>query len=534
MPSDLKVLCFIPMRNCQSTIGPLLARFNGKLSEQLAEILVVDNASTDSSIDEARKGLAALSGVKVTLLQNSRNYGLGGSHKIAFNYARENGYDYLFVVHGDNSADPNQFEAAIDKDLNNFDLILSDRLSGHAEKYPIHRWFFNWFLSKSVSLLTLSSIRDFGGGPINIYRVSSFLNPFENPIKNFSNSVDFSQYALLYGIFRRLRISFRPLSFTEQEAKPFSKLLPQFLKPLFLSLRYRIAGRKTIAPDLKGTFFGHTFLRVKIDPAGPIAPPSPKPRKDDPEILRLLDLEKTIKPLVKQSESLPEIPGMELAWLKVKLEPRHFQENLLEPQVDALLRQLPPERIIFYINADEVAKTKQCYDFLAYCLDRGIEPQLISGGVGDIKLWRNYGKFVKNLTLTYMPGTLQRSFFFDLCREVAPLGNLSVNVVSDQEFFYHTVGLKKELDTLGCRSVLLQPYFLKEDENLPEDHMNVLLDQTAVVHTWFKNNVFRKHTVYTFGQALKDKNAYESALAMGFMDMAPRKISREKIWTSTI
>jgi len=536
MASDFKVLCFIPMRNCQSKIGPLLSRFSGKLIENLSEILVVDNVSTDCSIDEARSGLAAMSGVKVTLIQNSTNYGLGGSHKIAFNYAWENGFDFLFVVHGDNSADPNLFLSALEKDLSRFDLILSDRISAKAvsESYPAHRRLFNSLLSNLVSVLTFTGVKDFGGGPLSIYRVSPFLNKFENPLKNFSSSIDFSQYALLYGIFRRLRISFVPISFTETDRKSIPKLVTQFLKPILLSLRYAVSPRKTIAPDLNGTFFGHTFLKVKVHPAGRAAP-VPQPRKNNPEVVRLLNLNNTQKPAPgKALSSQEEIMDSELAWMKMKLLPWHFQGNVLEPQIDALLRKLSPDRIILYVNADEVVKTKQCYDFLAYCLDRGIEPQLISNGVGDIKLWRNYGKFVKNLTLTYLPGSLQRTFFFDLCREVAPLGNVSVNVVTDRELFYHTVGLKKELDTLGCRSVLLQPYFLREDETLPEDHMNVLLDQTAVVHTWFKNNVFRKHTVYTFGQALKDSQAYHSALAMGFMDMAPRKIPKEKVWTAKL
>lgn len=536
MASDLKVLCFIPMRNCQSKIGTLLTKFPGKLTEHLSEILVVDNASTDSSIDEARKGLASLYGIKVTLLQNSTNFGLGGSHKIAFNYAWENGYDYLFIVHGDNSADPNQFVSVIEKDLSKYDLILSDRISAGSESgnYPAHRRFFNWILSKVVSILTFSPVKDFTGGPLNIYRVSPFLNQFENSIKNFSNYVDFPQYAILYGIFRRMRMTFIPVDFIEQDSKSFNKLAIQFLKALLLAFRFTISGRRTIAHDLRGSFFGQTFVKIKIFPGSLMVPAAPKPRKEDPELLRLMDLNKTQQAGTNSEAIQSELQGVELAWIKMKLLPWHFQGNLLEPQVDSLLKQLSPDRIVLYINADEVVKTKQCYDFLAYCLDRKIEPQLISNGVGDIKLWRNYSKFVKNLTLTYVPGSLQRSFFFDLCKEVAPLGNISVNVITDREFFYHTVGLKKELDTLGCRSVLLQPYFLKEDENLPEDHMNVLLDQTAVVHTWFQNNVFRKHTVYSFGQALKDRKSYESALRMGFMDMVPRKISKDKIWTANL
>lgn len=39
--------------------------------------------------------------VPVTLLRNDENYGLGGSHKVAFDYALNNAYDYVVVLHGD-------------------------------------------------------------------------------------------------------------------------------------------------------------------------------------------------------------------------------------------------------------------------------------------------------------------------------------------------------------------------------------------------------------------------------------------------
>ena len=37
----------------------------------------------------------------VRLLRNDQNYGLGGSHKVAFGYAVAHGYDHLVVLHGD-------------------------------------------------------------------------------------------------------------------------------------------------------------------------------------------------------------------------------------------------------------------------------------------------------------------------------------------------------------------------------------------------------------------------------------------------
>ena len=526
----MKVLCFVPMKNCQSKIGSLLSKFQGEFLEYLSEILVIDNASTDQSVEEARLALSQVTGVKVSLLQNSRNYGLGGSHKIAFNYAKENGYDYLLVVHGDNTVNPIEFLPVIKKGFSSFDMIMSDRLSRENSHsgYPLHRLLFNRILSRIVSLLTCTSVADFTGGPVNLYRVSSFLNSFENSLKGFSNQIEFSQYALLYGIYRRMKIQFQEIIFTEPEVKPAGKLITQFLKPLLLILKYRLFPRQTIARDLKGGFFGHTFLKVKIDPSASFHPPAPRPREAD--TTKLMDLKKTQVSAPESKSDLPDFSGIELACVKMKLLPWHLTDNKLEEMITTLLTSIPSTRIILDISGDEVVKNKQCYDFLKFCLDRGIEPQFITNGVGDVNLWRNYAKLVKNITINYIPGEVHRGFFAELCREIGPLGNISVNVMTHPGFFYHSLGLKKIIETeANCRSVLLQPYTIEAGQSLPDDHMNVLLDQTAVVSTWFKDNVVRKHNVYPLGQTLKDKQRYNSSLTYGFMEISPKKIPKNKV-----
>ncbi|MES2528055.1 MAG: glycosyltransferase family 2 protein [Bdellovibrionota bacterium] len=528
----MKVLCFVPMKNCQTRIGPLLSKFQGEILEYLSEILVVDNASTDSSVEEAKAALSQVTGVKVALLQNSKNYGLGGSHKIAFKYAMENQYDYILVVHGDNTVDPYVFLDVLKKDYFSSDMIMGDRLSREnaGKDYPLPRLLFNRILSRIVSLVTCSSVADFTGGPVNLYRVSSFLNSFENSLKGFSNQIEFSQYALLYGIYRRMKIRFVEIEFTEYEGKPAGKLITQFLKPLLLLVKFKVFPRRTIARDLRGSYFGHTFLKVKIDPTALILPPSPKPRVTDPEVVRLMNLNKTQETVQEFQTELPDLSGIEVACIRMKLLPWHLSDNKLEEMMTELLKTIPASKIILDISGDEVVKNKQCYDFLTFCLDRGIEPQLVTNAVGDVNLWRNYAKLVKNLTINYIPGEVQRSFFAELCKEVGPMGNVSVNVMTHPEFFYHSLGLKKMIEAEGsCRSVHLQPYFLEAGQSLPDDHMNVLLDQNAVVSTWFKDNVVRKHNVYPLGQTLKDKNRYSTGLKYGFMEISPKKIPKDKV-----
>ena len=95
-----KILVFIPMYNCEKQVVRVLKQLEGEISGYINEVLVVNNRSTDNGekkvIEYSKK-----SSQKITVLRNKENYNLGGSHKVAFNYAIENDFDYVIVLHGD-------------------------------------------------------------------------------------------------------------------------------------------------------------------------------------------------------------------------------------------------------------------------------------------------------------------------------------------------------------------------------------------------------------------------------------------------
>ena len=90
----MKILVFIPMYNCEKQIPRVISQFDEETQKLFAEILIVDNISKDSSLLAAEEALKKLSNIKTTLIQNEENVSLGGSHKVAFNYAIDNGYKY--------------------------------------------------------------------------------------------------------------------------------------------------------------------------------------------------------------------------------------------------------------------------------------------------------------------------------------------------------------------------------------------------------------------------------------------------------
>ena len=237
-----RVLCFVPMRNCETSIERVVENIKLTVLSKIDEILILDNQSSDQSVMRARDALSTVSQVKTTLRANDTNRGLGGSHKIAFNYAFENGYDYLLVVHGDGSGKLQEFVPVLQqKVFMRHEAVLSSRLSSQKTRtgYPLYRLLGNLFLSGIASLLTRRSVSDFTSGPVNLYRVTSVINKFEKPVLTFDNKVEFPQDILLYLIYRRARFQFIDIDYVEAGGKSAYVAFTQFVRGLQRLFVYR-------------------------------------------------------------------------------------------------------------------------------------------------------------------------------------------------------------------------------------------------------------------------------------------------------
>ena len=101
-----KILLFIPMYNCEKQIVRVLGQLKPEVCRELTEVIVVNNRSTDNGEAAAMRYLEEHPlPIPVSLLRNDDNYGLGGSHKVAFEYAMEHEFDYVIVLHGDDQGD---------------------------------------------------------------------------------------------------------------------------------------------------------------------------------------------------------------------------------------------------------------------------------------------------------------------------------------------------------------------------------------------------------------------------------------------
>ena len=66
------------------------------------EILVVDNASTDNSVEYLKSNW-----LKVKVIINQQNLGFAAGNNVGFRYAIQQGFDYVYLLNQDTAVDPN-------------------------------------------------------------------------------------------------------------------------------------------------------------------------------------------------------------------------------------------------------------------------------------------------------------------------------------------------------------------------------------------------------------------------------------------
>lgn len=120
---DKKILIFIPTRNT----APTLEKTFRLIPEQIrntAEFIVVDNASSDNSVEVAER-----LGLKVIRHESDRGY--GGSNKTAFNYAKAIKADIFVVLHSDCQYDPTILDKVLEPMLRgDADAVFGSRILG--------------------------------------------------------------------------------------------------------------------------------------------------------------------------------------------------------------------------------------------------------------------------------------------------------------------------------------------------------------------------------------------------------------------
>lgn len=237
-----KTLLFIPMYNCAKQIVRVLAQLDSEALEYIDEVIVVNNLSTDNGEEAVLGYLSEHTDIPVHLLRNRQNYSLGGSHKVAFKYAIDNGFEYMIVLHGDDQGDIHDLIPYLKSgEAYEYDSFLGSRFEKESKlvNYSGFRIFGNHVFNVFMTIMLGRRITDLGSG-LNMYSTEYLKSRF---YMTFVNSLTFNVYMLIYGVYSKSNFKFFPLTWREDDQVSNAKFFKQTKEILKLVFKYKFSAR---------------------------------------------------------------------------------------------------------------------------------------------------------------------------------------------------------------------------------------------------------------------------------------------------
>lgn len=234
-----RILVFIPAYNCEKQITRVLDQFDDEVLKYITEIIVVNNRSTDSTEDVVVGYAESHPQVPVKLLRNRNNYGLGGSHKVAFDYAMNNSFDYVIVLHGDDQGSIRDFLPVLErKYYRKHDMVLGARFmrGSSLEGYSLFRTFGNIVYDFLFAFVTRRKIYDLGSG-LNMYKTEALKDKYYTM---FPDNLMFNYCMVLALDFYGQDAVFYPVSWREDDQVSNVKMMNQAVTVLKMLFGYFI------------------------------------------------------------------------------------------------------------------------------------------------------------------------------------------------------------------------------------------------------------------------------------------------------
>lgn len=212
----MKTLIVMPAYNVANILLKTIEEVRSVCS---ADILVVDDSSTDGTADVAKQGGA-------DVVSHPKNRGYGGAQKTGYQEAIRRGYDFVVLVHGDNQYDPKMAPQFVEKMRDEgFDVVTGTRMIlGDALKQgmPIWKYIPNRLLTQLENFTFGTNLSDYHNG----YRAfrTEFLKKV--PLDLLSEKFDFDTDVMIQAAIRKAKIAEipHPTRYLDENSQmPFSK-----------------------------------------------------------------------------------------------------------------------------------------------------------------------------------------------------------------------------------------------------------------------------------------------------------------------
>ncbi|MCR4924046.1 MAG: glycosyltransferase family 2 protein [Lachnospiraceae bacterium] len=244
-----RILLFIPAYNCEKQIARVLSRIDGEALSYISEIIVINNRSTDNTEKVVMDFKKENPSIPLKLMRNKANYGLGGSHKVAFKYAIENGFDHIVVLHGDDQGSLSDFYPVFRREYyKKHECVLGARFmkGSRLEGYSAFRTFGNVIFDFLFAFVVKKKIYDLGSG-LNMYSVDMLKSGF---YQKFPDNLMFNYLMILAADYYGTDMVFYPVSWREDDQVSNVKMVSQASRVLKMLFAY-YADPLTITKDYR-------------------------------------------------------------------------------------------------------------------------------------------------------------------------------------------------------------------------------------------------------------------------------------------
>ena len=248
-----KILLFIPMYNCEKQIVRVLGQLNEDVCQYLSEAVIVNNRSTDNGELAVQNYLNHHKlAIKVSILRNDENYNLGGSHKVAFQYAIEHDMDYVVCLHGDDQGAIQDFIPLFKRGIyEKYDCCLGARfMKGSSLKgYSKLRIWGNYGFNLLFSLAVKRKIYDLGAG-LNMYKVEPLKSGY---YFKFPDTLYFNDCMMLAYCYYNQKIKFVPITWREEDQVSNNRLFVFSVNLLIMMFQYIKGKQHFLESELRQT-----------------------------------------------------------------------------------------------------------------------------------------------------------------------------------------------------------------------------------------------------------------------------------------
>jgi glycosyltransferase involved in cell wall biosynthesis len=239
----------IPAYNCAPQIGRVLDEISAELAARVSEIWVIDNRSSDDTLERALEYQRSGRLPNVRVFRNRQNNSLGGTHKAAFEHARKDGRTHVVILHGDNQAKSDEAGLLLDRVESDpkTQTVLGSRFSrdSRLQGYDAKRVWGNRVLNGVYSAVAGRRLQDLGSG-LNLFALRD-LDPAT--YLGFANQLSFNYELILDLVRRQVPFAFVPITWREEDQVSNARNWNIFRTALRNLVLWRL-GRRTSEPQI--------------------------------------------------------------------------------------------------------------------------------------------------------------------------------------------------------------------------------------------------------------------------------------------